>query len=72
MQGSLWLAIGIAVIAGAGCVPPVTASPVPRQPVVIVAGTYASGPLADITYATLAGRLKADGHQTFMFGLPNL
>ncbi len=41
------------------------------DPVVIVAGTFAGQPLANIFYAPLAARLNADGRQAFIFGLPN-
>ncbi len=40
------------------------------DPVVIVAGTFAGQPLANIFYAPLAARLQADGRQAFIFGLP--
>jgi triacylglycerol esterase/lipase EstA (alpha/beta hydrolase family) len=41
-----------------------------RDPVIIVAGTSANQPLASIYYAPLAARLRADGYNAFIFGLP--
>jgi triacylglycerol lipase len=41
-----------------------------RDPVIIVAGTSASQPIASIFYAPLAARLRADGYATYIFGLP--
>src|SRR5215510_6673088 len=41
-----------------------------RDPVIIVAGTFAGEGTADVYYAPLAARLRADGYQTFIFGLP--
>jgi triacylglycerol esterase/lipase EstA (alpha/beta hydrolase family) len=40
------------------------------DPVIIVAGTSASQPIASIFYAPLAARLRADGHRVYIFGLP--
>jgi triacylglycerol esterase/lipase EstA (alpha/beta hydrolase family) len=42
----------------------------PREPVIIVAGTFANEGSASIYYAPLAARLRADGYQAFIFGLP--
>jgi triacylglycerol esterase/lipase EstA (alpha/beta hydrolase family) len=42
-----------------------------KDPVVIVAGTFAGQGLASIYYAPLAARLRADGYQAYIFGLPN-
>ncbi|MET0827487.1 MAG: alpha/beta fold hydrolase [Acidimicrobiales bacterium] len=41
-----------------------------RDPVVIVAGTFAGQPAASIFYAPMAARLRADGYQPYIFGLP--
>jgi triacylglycerol esterase/lipase EstA (alpha/beta hydrolase family) len=38
--------------------------------VIIVAGTSAAQPLADVFYAPLAARLRSDGYEPFIFGLP--
>jgi triacylglycerol esterase/lipase EstA (alpha/beta hydrolase family) len=40
------------------------------EPVVIVAGTTAAQPIADVFYSTLAHRLERDGFEPFIFGLP--
>ncbi|MGZ6912155.1 MAG: esterase/lipase family protein [Acidimicrobiia bacterium] len=42
-----------------------------KDPVVIVAGTFAGQGLANVYYAPLAARLRADGYQAFIFGLPD-
>ena len=42
-----------------------------KDPVIIVAGTFAGQGLASVYYAPLAARLRADGYQAFIFGLPN-
>jgi triacylglycerol lipase len=44
---------------------------VTKDPVVIVAGTFAGEGLASVYYAPLAARLRADGYQAFIFGLPD-
>jgi triacylglycerol lipase len=54
------------------CSPAPSGSPVPRHPIVIVAGTYASGPIADVAYGPLATRLRNDGYPVHIFDLPNL
>jgi triacylglycerol lipase len=54
------------------CSPAPAPSAVPRYPVVIVAGTYASGPIADVAYAPLVARLANDGYPVSIFDLPNL
>lgn len=36
----------------------------------IVAGTTATGPIADIGYSTMASRLRSDGYDVTIFGLP--
>jgi triacylglycerol esterase/lipase EstA (alpha/beta hydrolase family) len=41
-----------------------------RDPVIIVAGTFAGQPVASVFYAPLAARLRADGYQPHIFGLP--
>jgi triacylglycerol esterase/lipase EstA (alpha/beta hydrolase family) len=38
--------------------------------VIIVAGTFAGQPVAGVFYAPLAARLRLDGYQPFIFGLP--
>jgi triacylglycerol esterase/lipase EstA (alpha/beta hydrolase family) len=47
--------------------PAVAASP---DPVIIVAGTFADQPAANLYYAPLAARLQADGYHAYVFGLP--
>jgi triacylglycerol lipase len=46
------------------------ASQASPDPVVIVAGTSANQPLADVFYAPMAERLRRDGFRAFTFGLP--
>ena len=41
-----------------------------RDPVIIVAGTFAGQPVANVFYAPLAARLRADGYRPYIFGLP--
>lgn len=41
-----------------------------RDPVVIVAGTFVDQGLADVGYAALAARLRAEGYEVSIFGLP--
>lgn len=41
-----------------------------RDPVVIVAGTSAAQPIANVFYSVLANRLERDGFEPFIFGLP--
>lgn len=41
-----------------------------RDPVIIVAGTLAGQTLASVYYAPLAARLRADGYDVTIFGLP--
>ena len=47
---------------------PVEAQTPPKDPVVIVGGFLTGQPIADIFYSGLAGRLRADGYQAFIFG----
>lgn len=42
----------------------------PKRPVIIVAGTLAGQPVAPIFYKPLAEKLRADGYETRIFGLP--
>lgn len=41
-----------------------------KDPVIIVAGTFAGQGLASIYYAPLAARLRADGYQAYIWGEP--
>ena len=41
-----------------------------KDPVIIVAGTFAGEGIASVYYAPLATRLRAEGYQPFIFGLP--
>lgn len=47
---------------------PVDAQTPPKDPVVIVGGFLTGQPIADLFYAGLADRLRADGYQAFIFG----
>lgn len=38
---------------------------------IIIAGTFVGQPLADITYAPLATRLRNAGYRTYIWGIPN-
>ncbi len=42
-----------------------------KDPVVIVAGTFAGQGIASVYYAPLAARLRADGYRAYIFGLPD-
>jgi triacylglycerol esterase/lipase EstA (alpha/beta hydrolase family) len=55
---------------GLAAAPRAEAAQVARDPVIIVAGTFAGQPVASVFYAPLAARLRADGYQAFIFGLP--
>lgn len=61
------LAAVAAPAASAGAAPAAIAG---RDPVIIVAGTLAGQTLASIYYEPLAARLRADGYQVWIFGLP--
>jgi triacylglycerol lipase len=66
--------MAVVVFAAAFVVPATAASSAgaetTRDPVIIVAGTFAGEGTADVYYAPLAARLRADGYQAFIFGLP--
>lgn len=49
---------------------PTPAGAATKDPVIIVAGTFAGEGVASVYYAPLAARLRADGYQAFIFGLP--
>jgi triacylglycerol lipase len=62
---------GAAPRTGAGATSRVAASQASSlDPVVIVAGTSANQPLAEVFYAPMAERLRRDGFRPFIFGLP--
>ena len=63
------LTIAVAVVFAAAFASPAGAA-APRDPVIIVAGTFAGQGAADVYYAPLAARLRADGYQAYIFGLP--
>jgi triacylglycerol lipase len=58
--------LGAASAAGG---PPAGAQTAP-EPVIIVAGTSANQPLADVFYSAMATRLRGDGYRPYIFGLP--
>ena len=60
----LTIVVGVPLGAGAAEAAPA------RDPVIIVAGTFAGQPAASIFYAPMAARLRADGYQPYVFGLP--
>ena len=62
-------AVAAAVVLPAAHASPAGAAPT-RDPVIIVAGTFAGEGAASVYYAPLAARLRADGYQAFIFGLP--
>jgi len=64
---SVCSAIGLGAV-GAVATP---AGAVTKDPVVIVAGTFAGQGLASVYYAPLAARLRGDGYPAFIFGLPD-
>ena len=66
-----WLATAIMLsVTGimAGALPAQAAT---KDPVIIVAGTFADQSGANVFYAPLATRLRADGYQVWIFGLPS-
>ncbi len=67
----VWCAI-VTVGALGGCTTPVGTGGAPKDPVVIVGGTFVSGVFADVGYATLTSRLRAGGYPTYLFALPDL
>ena len=64
------LLVSVSAAAGLGGVA-TPAGALTKDPVVIVAGTFAGQGLASVYYAPLAARLRADGYQAFIFGLPD-
>ncbi len=77
MRARRW--IGTMLVAGllAALAPMAAASAAPRgateatrDPVIIVAGTLAGQTLAGVYYEPLAARLRADGYDVTIFGLP--
>jgi triacylglycerol lipase len=59
------LSLGLVGIATAS-----PAAPATNDPVIIVAGTGAAQGPANVFYSGMAARLRADGYQPFIFGLP--
>jgi triacylglycerol esterase/lipase EstA (alpha/beta hydrolase family) len=59
---------GLGAGAGAAGAAPVQAPA--KDPVIVVAGTFAGDFVADVYYAPLAARLRADGYRPYIFGLP--
>lgn len=68
LGASLTTALALSITAA---VVPTPARATVKDPVIIVAGTFANQGLASVYYAPLAARLRADGYQAFIFGLPN-
>ena len=69
------LAAAVVAVLAAMAAPAASADAAPaaiagRDPVIIVAGTLAGQTLASIYYEPLAARLRADGYQVWIFGLP--
>ena len=60
--------LGAVMVLGAVTATPVEAQTPPKDPVVIVGGFLTGQPIADVFYAGLANRLRADGYQAFIFG----
>lgn len=54
----------------AGCAQPPPSSG-PKDPVIIVGGTFVGQPAADVYYAPLATRLRNAGYRVTIWGLPN-
>lgn len=50
---------------------PSPAGAAPKDPVVIVGGTFVNQPIGDFFYATMRDRLVADGYSATIFGLPD-
>lgn len=72
-RSTRWMApAALLALVAAACAPNPGPSPVRRDPVVIVAGTYATGPIADVAYAVMAARLRGDGYDVTVFDLPGL
>lgn len=74
MIAAALVAVLAAMVAPVG-VPGAGASPSPateatKDPVIIVAGTLAGQTLASVYYAPLAARLRAEGYNVSIFGLP--
>jgi triacylglycerol lipase len=64
------LCAAMLVVSGVATTPsPASAAPA-NDPVIIVAGTSAAQPIADVVYSGLAARLRADGYTPYIFGLP--
>lgn len=62
------VALSVVVVAGCSQPPP---SSVPKDPVIIVGGTFVGQPIADIYYATMATRLRNDGYSVTVWAIPN-
>ena len=67
LVAGLLAALGSATASGAA---PRPAPEAGRDPVIIVAGTLAGQAVSSIYYAPLAARLRADGYDVTIFGLP--
>lgn len=63
------LLAALAPVAAAGAGPRATTEAT-KDPVIIVAGTLAGQTLASVYYEPLAARLRADGYDVTIFGLP--
>lgn len=63
------LAAVLVAAAAVSITPRAEAAPA-KDPVIIVAGTFAGQPAASVFYAPLAARLRADGYRPHIFGLP--
>jgi triacylglycerol lipase len=62
------LAALFTIVAGVPLAAPAEAAP-SRDPVIIVAGTFAGQTVSSVFYAPLAARLRAEGYQPYIFGL---
>ena len=67
LVAGLLAALGPAAGAGAATAPATEGS---KDPVIIVAGTFANQALANVYYEALATRLRRDGYRVWKFGLP--